>query len=300
MVDETAGIVPDQPAGGTGPASPPPPRYPGLGGALLLILFIQIIANSVAAVALLGSFLIRGNLEGALRVDAPSLGILANSLAFGAVTWFAWRRSGSPARRVFPFGRVSPRQWLPMLLALAGALLVVNELSNGLLRILPVPDLVRDLVAQFLGKGKGLVDLAFLAIVAPVTEEFFFRGAVLSSFQPRYGAARAVAWSAALFALVHILPWQMVPAFCLGLLFGWWTVMTGSLWPALAAHALTNATAFFQGLSLAPEDIFTPSPQPVGLTLGGVALLAGGIAWSAALFRRRGPAAAEQFERSSP
>lgn len=298
MVDETAGVIPEHPPGAE--AAPLAPRYPGLGAALLLILFVHIIANSVAAVAMLAAFLIRGDLDPTLMVDAPVLGIVANGLAFGAVTWFAWKRSGSPIDRVFPLAPVSPLHWPAMLMTLAGAVLVINELSNGLIQILPVPEMVQDLFRQFLGKGKGVLDLAFLAVAAPITEEFFFRGAVLSSFRVRYGAARALAWSAALFGLVHILPWQMIPAFCLGLLFGWWTLMTGSLWPALVAHALTNATAFFQGLSTAPEDIFTPSPQPVGWTLGGVALLVVGIAWSAALFRRPDPAALNRLERSSP
>jgi membrane protease YdiL (CAAX protease family) len=285
-------FVPVSPAGDTLVAAPASPTarkpYPSFWEAVLLVILVQVIANALAAGIMVFDLIRKGNFtpEAAMGMDVALLGIIANGVGFGSVIYFGWWRSYVPARIMFPLRGVNLLVWLPMMLMMAGGLLVVNELTNNLVRYLPPPDFVKELFAEFLGKGKGITGFIFLVIVAPITEELLFRGVMLNGFLPRYGKTKAILASGFLFGIIHLLPWQVLPAFALGLLFAWWTVETRSLWPALIAHAATNAFAFFQSASQESTEIFQVVDQPVWLTLLGILLLVAGTLGAAAVFRR--------------
>ncbi len=274
---------PEEPSAAGPPGEPAAPAYPGLLAALLLVVLVQVLANVAAGLIYAGRLAAGVPLERLLEMQAAELGVIVNSLAFGAVIWFALRRSGKRAAEVFPLAPVPVALWLPMALTLGGGLLVVNEVSNLLLKVLPVPDMLKELFGSILLGGFAPV---FLILVAPVTEELLFRGVFLRSFRERYGDARAIFWSSVFFGGIHLLPWQVVPAFFLGLIFAWWTIRSGSLWPALAGHAIVNGLAYFQSRSLTPEEVFAGSPQPVSWTLAAAAGLLGGLYMSSRLFRR--------------
>jgi CAAX prenyl protease-like protein len=83
-------------------------------------------------------------------------------------------------------------------------------------------------------------------IVAPLAEELFFRSFLMrwlvrpdfAAVDPRAVDRRAFLIQAALFASMHQL---IVAGFAAGLVYGWLYRHTGSLWPPVLAHALTNA-----------------------------------------------------------
>lgn len=76
-------------------------------------------------------------------------------------------------------------------------------------------------------------------VAAPVAEELVFRGFLLPALRPRLGAKGAVAATALAFGLVHPLPLAL-PAALLGAGFGWLAMRSGSLLPAILAHAVHN------------------------------------------------------------
>jgi len=80
------------------------------------------------------------------------------------------------------------------------------------------------------------------ALVPALCEEVFFRGICLGVLLERLPAWAAVGLSALLFAAVH-LPETMPPIFLLGVLLGLCRLLTGSLWPCVAAHLLNNLLA---------------------------------------------------------
>jgi membrane protease YdiL (CAAX protease family) len=49
--------------------------------------------------------------------------------------------------------------------------------------------------------------------------------------------------SAGLFALAHILPTSILPIFILGVIFAYLYQISGSIWPAIIMHMLTNILA---------------------------------------------------------
>jgi membrane protease YdiL (CAAX protease family) len=129
-------------------------------------------------------------------------------------------------------------------------------------------------VAQDLGADQGtfgMIAAGFMVVcVAPVAEEFFFRGFFYRALRSRWTPLAAAAIDGLLFGVIHydftgadallILP----PLGILGFIFCLVYERTGSIYPTIAMHALNNAIAF--GVTI--ED---PS---VSLVLGPLMLVA--------------------------
>ena len=108
--------------------------------------------------------------------------------------------------------------------------------------VLPAPEWVLQSFVELVGGKQSLWgSVLILVIVAPITEEFLFRGLILDGFLRKYSVRKAILVSALLFAAFHLNPWQFVGAFVVGILFAWWRVNTGSILPGILGHALFNA-----------------------------------------------------------
>lgn len=81
-------------------------------------------------------------------------------------------------------------------------------------------------------------------VAAPILEELLMRGIILDGFLKRYSPAKSILWSAVIFGVFHLNPWQAVGAFAIGLLLGWLYWKTKSLTLCILLHAANNATAF--------------------------------------------------------
>ncbi len=133
------------------------------------------------------------------------------------------------------------RMWLSVGLSIFGLGIVLTELYNALISVLPMPDIFQDIFHQSFGKQTSYLSALFVAVVvAPLTEEILFRGIILKGLLAHYTQNRAIIWSAILFGLIHLNPWQFPVSFVLGLVFAYWVIQTGSLWPAILGHALNN------------------------------------------------------------
>jgi hypothetical protein len=125
-----------------------------------------------------------------------------------------------------------------------------------------------------------------LVLVAPVTEELLCRGIMLRGLLGRYRPGVAIALSSMLFAFMHLNPWQTISAFALGLLFGWFYLRTGSLWPCIAGHAINNGICVILvsapfGWWPAPSasDLQIVEFQPLWMDAAGAVLLLAGLRW---------------------
>lgn len=82
-------------------------------------------------------------------------------------------------------------------------------------------------------------------IVAPICEEIFFRGAVLRSFAQNEFLVFGVIFSSVMFAAIHF-DFASFPAyFIFGVVLALTSWKTNSLVPAIIAHAINNAIAFY-------------------------------------------------------
>lgn len=81
------------------------------------------------------------------------------------------------------------------------------------------------------------------AVIVPIIEEIFFRGFVFAGLRNWVGWRWAVVISAGIFALAHVVPTSYLPIFILGVIFAALYQISGSIWPAILMHMLTNALA---------------------------------------------------------
>ena len=85
--------------------------------------------------------------------------------------------------------------------------------------------------------------LLSVSVFAPLFEEWLCRGLVLRGLLRKMNPFYAIAVSAVFFAILHMNPWQAIPAFCLGLLFGYTYYKTGSLKLTMLMHCTNNTMA---------------------------------------------------------
>ena len=94
--------------------------------------------------------------------------------------------------------------------------------------ILPaMPEWLEETMARILLDTPLWVTLISVSLFAPLFEEWLCRGLIMRGLLRTMNPASAIAVSAAFFAIIHLNPWQAIPAFCIGLLFGyvyyrWW------------------------------------------------------------------------------
>jgi membrane protease YdiL (CAAX protease family) len=82
-----------------------------------------------------------------------------------------------------------------------------------------------------------------LCVVAPVLEEFIFRGVLLKTFTAHLGFGWANAVQAALFAAMHLNPGAAVFLFIVGAVCGLFAQRSGGLAAPMITHAVFNLIA---------------------------------------------------------
>ena len=82
--------------------------------------------------------------------------------------------------------------------------------------------------------------LIFLTVVflAPVIEEFFFRGILLTRWTVKWGISRSICASSLVFAILHLDP---IGAFCFGCVMAVFYIRTKSLFIPMAIHIANNS-----------------------------------------------------------
>ncbi len=93
---------------------------------------------------------------------------------------------------------------------------------------------------EMLMNGPLWVALLSVSVFAPLFEEWLCRGLVLRGLMKHMNPTGAILTSAAFFAVLHMNPWQAIPAFILGILFGYVYYRTGSLKLTMLMHCVNN------------------------------------------------------------
>jgi membrane protease YdiL (CAAX protease family) len=202
-------------------------------------------------VALVATFVLTGIIAViylALGFDNPEdtssfefAAIAAQSFAFVAAALMMTERLGKPDLRQFgfrPFGS-SALGWAVV------AMLVYFVLSAIYVAITQPPS---DDLPQQLGADQSttlaIVTGVFVVGVAPVVEEFFFRGFLYQSLRTRLGTSGGAIVSGLIFGAIHLKFEYLVPLAILGTALALLFQKTGSLWPCIMVHAANNALAF--------------------------------------------------------
>ena len=127
----------------------------------------------------------------------------------------------------------------------------------------PMPPAIEQIMKALLDAPLWITLLS-VSIFAPFFEEWLCRGMILRGLLGKMKPAAAICISAAFFAIIHFNPWQAIPAFVLGLLFGFVYYRTGSLKLTMLMHCVNNTMAFVVSRipSLADMEYFADVLSP--------------------------------------
>lgn len=143
---------------------------------------------------------------------------------------------------------IAPHGWLlcaVMVMAATLAAGIVGDLSVSWLP--PMPSWLEEAL-KGLTTGSFWVNFLCVSIFAPFFEEWLCRGMVERGLLGRgVKPVRAIVFSALFFAFIHLNPWQAIPAFLLGCLFGYVYYKTGSLKLTMLMHFTNNTFALVLG-----------------------------------------------------
>ena len=132
-----------------------------------------------------------------------------------------------------------------ILIAVAGGFVLIYAINSILPRLMPPTPVytgTSNSILEYHNAGDFLIVVLTISIVAPVADEFFFRGILLRGFMARYGNVAAILIVGVLTALFHTLePFKLVHSFLMSVLCASSVVWTGSLWTSLILHSLHNS-----------------------------------------------------------
>ena len=181
----------------------------------------------------------------AALANRPTLNLLVSAGAQYLPFWLLGLWVGGK-NQPLPQGTEKPWRllpWLPLLLALTYAGNALGQWLAGLLGLGEADSLQENL----------WVRLGVVCLLAPLAEEWFYRGKLLPGFLP-LGKRRALLSSALLFALSH----GSLPAFCYALLaglgLGWIALASGSWRVSFLFHVLLNLVGFLPELVSLPGE----------------------------------------------
>ena len=222
-------------------------------------------------------FVIPGTILSSVSMLFPGIEIItkpvAYILAFVPVFLFILYKSnkiilemqstGVEAKRVKAnqawFGKLNP---VLFFFIIALALVSISVLLDPITSLMKVPEWFENAMGRML-EGNKIITFLTVSILAPLFEEYFCRGIMMRGLLNRnYSPAAAILWSAFFFAIMHLNPWQAVPAFILGTFFGWIYYKTHCLWATIFLHFLNNSISFLL-VTLYPEMSATESLREI-------------------------------------
>jgi membrane protease YdiL (CAAX protease family) len=217
---------------------------------------------------------------------AMALGSVGVELAVLTLPLIVLRLGGFDLRRVLSLNRPANAVWWYVVLAILGGSLLSMEVSSWQEHFFPAStDVAKRLeeLLEFLDKLPMVVAVLLVGVLPGICEEVLCRGFLLGLVRPRWGATWAVVISAVAFALFHLEPHKLVAMTLIGILLGYIVVWSGSLYPAMFAHALNNTfiilieknSATIERASWLDSSSWTPLPWYVLVVA--VALLVTGL-----------------------
>jgi CAAX protease family protein len=175
------------------PSKPARP-YPGIFQALALLLLLLVV--ELILMGLAGGFGPKAQLA-SLRFA------ICNVVGFGIVLAYGLKRSKALFSQVFPLIRVRSSLYFPIALCVLGMYTISHNPEHFIYITYPPPAFVRNLFPDLLHAGGYWNAFFQLVVMAPLTEEFFYRGLILRGFIKRYGTVTGVIASAVLLGALH-------------------------------------------------------------------------------------------------
>ncbi|MBR6831268.1 MAG: CPBP family intramembrane metalloprotease [Tidjanibacter sp.] len=209
-------------------------------GELFAVVGVFVLSNILASIVMTVVLAATGHSAVTIPEDMGWLFPVVQILTFLPVILFVVylrRRAGLKHTGVhLTFRRMNAPMILWGVLLVFVSSMVIEPLLNLL------PDAGMDALDDMMGNGGWSVLSA--VVIAPVLEEYLFRGLFIDSARRRMNALWAVLISSALFGLAHGIPQQAFNAFVVGLILGYVYVRTNSLAAVITIHAINNGISY--------------------------------------------------------
>lgn len=228
--------------------------------------------------------------------DIGAIGV-GQAIGLGTVATLAARNVPAPQQQRLGLCGFDLR-FVPTLLLLLPVVLLTGELDSFLRAIAPAAGALPELPAPHPGASESLDALQSAIVVigiAPVIEEWLFRGVLLQGVVGQLGRLRGVMLTAVLFAMVNVAPAAsggsplsiLLGSFALGVIYGLARLATGSLLAPILLHVAVNAAAFAMLSSTESPTVegFDPTRQtPITLLVPAIIAVGLGVRslWQAA------------------
>lgn len=142
-------------------------------------------------------------------------------------------------------------------------------ISESISSLIPMPDIVAEIFKDAI--QMNFAGFLTVAIAAPILEELLFRGIILRGLLQHYTPSKAIVWSAIIFGIAHLNPWQFIAAFIVGCAIGWLYWKTNSIWIGIFMHFVNNSTSFL--IAYFTGDVNTSIIDYFGETINQVIVL---------------------------
>jgi len=203
-------------------------EYPNLGQAFGLIGILILIMFSV--------FIILGLLSSLINYQNKQV---INGISY-VLSMLAILGIGIGFRRSFKFQLKKVQ--VPILLLTIPMIICLDIIVEPIINIIPMSDFFRNMFNDYI--TNDLNTFLMIGIAAPLLEELVFRGIILNGFLKQYSPWKSILWSAAIFGIAHLNPWQFIAAFSIGIVIGWLYWKTNSLLPGILVHFTSNTSSF--------------------------------------------------------
>jgi len=136
------------------------------------------------------------------------------------------------------FGELGPVMTFVLLAIAMIAIMVVIEPATN---FLPMPESIKRIFEQVFMDSALWDSILSTCILAPLMEEFLCRGVMMRGMLRTMAPWKAIVWSSLIFGVIHLNPWQAIPAFIIGSFFGWVYYKTHCLWATIFLHCFNNS-----------------------------------------------------------
>lgn len=170
--------------------------------------------------------------------------IVINMSVFGAAAWLMIARYRLPVRETLSLRAPPPGAWLGVLIGAPAGLV----LADGVVRLaslaMPIPEEWIEAMAETFGADIPVWQmLLFFAVLPGIFEEIAFRGVLLNGLKSRLKPVQLVLVAGIVFGFFHVDLFRIPGTALLGVLLVIAVLRSGSIYPAMAWHALHNALA---------------------------------------------------------
>lgn len=164
-------------------------------------------------------------------------------LSFGTASYLAYLYKKYEEKHTYTHPQFKVNDYLLIPLLLIAAIALQIGVTIPVISLIPMPEFIKRLFEMMNKDMNNFWAFATVIALAPIFEEYIFRGVILNGLLKRISPFKAILISSLLFGLVHLNPWQFVSAMVIGLFAVWIYYRTKNLLLCMLIHFANNSWA---------------------------------------------------------